>query len=72
LSAFEIGSLICGVAQSSKMLIVGRAIAGIGGGGLFTGMITIIAACAPVAKRPAYLGATMGVASIGLVCGPVS
>jgi len=54
------------------MLIVGRAIAGVGGAGLFIGIITIIAACAPVDKRPTYLGTTLGLASVGMVCGPVS
>jgi MFS transporter, DHA2 family, glioxin efflux transporter len=34
---FEIGSLICGVAQSSTTLIVGRAIAGVGGAGIASG-----------------------------------
>ena len=49
---FELGSLICGVATSSKMLIVGRAIAGIGGSGILNGGFTIIAGCVPMPKRP--------------------
>jgi len=40
---FEIGSLICALASSSTVLIVGRAIAGIGVGGLFSGALVIIA-----------------------------
>ena len=52
LGLFELGSLLCGVANSSDMLIVGRAIAGMGGSGLANGALTIIAACAPLAKRP--------------------
>lgn len=45
---FEIGSAICGAAQSSAMLIIGRAISGIGGSGLMNGTITIVqAACRP-------------------------
>jgi len=31
---FELGSLICGVAPNSTALIVGRAIAGVGGAGI--------------------------------------
>jgi MFS family permease len=31
---FEVGSALCGAAQSSVMLIVGRAIAGLGASGL--------------------------------------
>jgi MFS family permease len=49
---FEFGSLICGVATSSKMLIVGRAIAGMGTSGIMNGAFTIIAGCVPMAKRP--------------------
>jgi MFS family permease len=49
---FEIGSAICGAAQSSIMLIIGRAIAGIGVSGLMNGGLTIIAASAPLHKRP--------------------
>jgi MFS family permease len=32
---FEVGSLVCGVAPSMKVLILGRAIAGVGGAGIF-------------------------------------
>ena len=37
LGVFELGSLICGVAPNSTALIVGRAIAGMGSAGLFSG-----------------------------------
>lgn len=30
---FELGSLICGVAPNMNVLILGRAVAGVGGGG---------------------------------------
>ncbi|KIW90682.1 uncharacterized protein Z519_08465 [Cladophialophora bantiana CBS 173.52] len=43
ISVFELGSLICAVAPSSTALIVGRAIAGIGVGGIFSGSLVIIA-----------------------------
>ncbi|KZP00742.1 MFS general substrate transporter [Calocera viscosa TUFC12733] len=65
--AFEIGSLLCAVAPSSTAFIVGRAIAGLGGSGVFSGVYTIIAFAAPPAKRPAYtgiIGATYGLASV--------
>ena len=52
LGLFELGSLLCGVANSSDMLIVGRAVAGMGGAGLMNGGITIMAACLPLEKRP--------------------
>lgn len=54
-AVFELGSLICGVATSSKMLIVGRAIAGMASSGIMGGCFTIIAGCVPMAKRPCML-----------------
>ncbi|RDL40972.1 uncharacterized protein BP5553_00951 [Venustampulla echinocandica] len=71
IAIFEVGSLICAVSQSSNMFIVGRAIAGAGGSGLALGFFSILAASAPLDKRPLYLGIVMGVASLGLVLGPV-
>lgn len=64
---FEIGSLICAVAKNSTTLIVGRAIAGMGGAGIASGAYTIIAFSAPPKRRPAFtgvMGATFGVASV--------
>ncbi|ETI24732.1 hypothetical protein G647_04102 [Cladophialophora carrionii CBS 160.54] len=64
---FELGSLICAVANNSTTLIVGRAIAGMGGAGIASGSYTIIAFSAPPARRPAFtgiMGATFGVASV--------
>lgn len=40
---FELGSLICGVAPNSTTLIVGRAFAGLGNAGLFTGALVTLA-----------------------------
>lgn len=64
---FEIGSLICAVANNSTTLIVGRAIAGMGGAGIASGAYTIVAFSAPPKQRPAFtgiMGATFGVASV--------
>jgi MFS family permease len=49
---FEVGSAICGSAQSSKMLIIGRAVAGLGGSGLRNGALNVITECIPLSKRP--------------------
>ncbi len=64
---FEVGSLICAVAQNSTTFIVGRAIAGMGGAGIGSGAYTIIAFSAQPKLRPAFtglLGATYGTASV--------
>lgn len=64
---FELGSLICGVAPSSEGLIIGRAVAGMGAAGLFSGAVIIITQMVPLDKRPVYqgiLGAMFGIASV--------
>lgn len=49
---FELGSLLCGLATSSKMLIVARAVAGLGSSGLMNGSLTIIGSSVPLHKSP--------------------
>lgn len=49
---FEIGSLICGVTPNSNVLIIGRVIAGIGGGGMCVGGTSIVAFGASPKFRP--------------------
>lgn len=49
---FELGSVLCGAAIDSKMLIIGRAFAGFGAAGIINGTITIISSCVPFEKRP--------------------
>lgn len=64
---FEVGSAVCGAAPSSAALIVGRAIAGVGSAGIFSGALVIIAYSVPMVKRPIYtglIGAMYGIASI--------
>ncbi|MCJ1350729.1 MAG: hypothetical protein MMC33_000710 [Icmadophila ericetorum] len=64
---FEIGSLVCATAPSSPALIVGRAIAGLGAAGIFSGALTIIAHSLPIGKRPictSLVAAMYGPASI--------
>ncbi|KAL2816420.1 major facilitator superfamily domain-containing protein [Aspergillus cavernicola] len=68
---FELGSLICGVATSSMMLIIGRAVAGIGSSGIINGSLTIIAGSVPMHKRPALIGIMLGLSQLGLVLGPL-
>ncbi|KAF7718692.1 MFS-type toxin efflux pump [Penicillium ucsense] len=64
---FEVGSALCGGAPSSKAFIVGRAIAGMGSAGIFSGSSIIVAQIVPLAKRPMYvglMGSTFGISSI--------
>jgi len=56
IAIFELGSLICGVAPNSISLIIGRAVAGVGSAGIFSGALIIVAYSVPLVKRPMYSG----------------
>ncbi|KAF7902566.1 hypothetical protein EAF00_002469 [Botryotinia globosa] len=71
IAIFELGSLICATATSSNMLIVGRAIAGAGVGGLFTGSIIIVVYSLPLRKRPLAMGIISSMWGIASVAGPL-
>ncbi|KAI9824734.1 MAG: hypothetical protein M1832_001560 [Thelocarpon impressellum] len=68
---FELGSVVCGAAPSSKALIIGRAIAGLGTAGIFAGALVILAYCLPLAKRPAAFGLLGGLWGVASVAGPL-
>ncbi|RBA14580.1 major facilitator superfamily transporter [Fusarium proliferatum] len=68
---FEVGSLVCGVAPSSDVLIIGRAIAGIGVAGIFAGGLTIIASAIRPEKRSVNMGLMMGGFYINLPIGAI-
>ncbi|KAJ4419205.1 hypothetical protein N0V82_005112 [Gnomoniopsis sp. IMI 355080] len=68
---FELGSLICGVAPSSKALIVGRAIAGLGGAGLSVGGTIIVSLAVPPLKRPMIMGVIAMTYCVAAVLGPI-
>lgn len=68
---FEVGSLICGVAPTSTALIIGRAIAGVGSAGLFSGAILIIANSVPLRSRPTYTGLIGAMYGLASVAGPL-
>ncbi|KAI1775073.1 MFS general substrate transporter [Hypoxylon cercidicola] len=68
---FEVGSALCGAAQTSDMLIVGRAIAGAGASGLLSGSILIVSSCVPLERRPPLIGIVQGVAQLGTVIAPL-
>ncbi|CAG9948466.1 unnamed protein product, partial [Clonostachys rosea f. rosea IK726] len=68
---FEVGSLICGVAPTSKALVAGRAIAGLGGAGLSVGGTSIISLTVPPAKRPLMMGVIGMTYCLSAVLGPL-
>lgn len=68
---FELGSLICGVAPSSVVFIVGRAISGVGSAGIMSGAITVIVYAVPLARRPLFQGLFGAVFGLASVVGPL-
>ncbi|KAJ7284548.1 MFS transporter [Mycena rebaudengoi] len=68
---FEVGSALCGAAPNSEALIVGRAIAGLGSAGIFTGALIIIAHSVPLSKRPLFTGLIGAMYGIASVAGPL-
>ena len=71
ITLFEVGSLICGVAPTSTALIVGRAIAGIGVAGIFSGALVIISMTVPLPKRPLVFGMFGLVWGVSSIAGPL-
>lgn len=71
ISIFELGSLVCGAAPNSNALIIGRAVAGLGSAGVFSGVLIIIAFTVPLQQRPMYSGIVGAVYGIASVAGPL-
>jgi EmrB/QacA subfamily drug resistance transporter len=68
---FVAGSVISTLAPSMEMLILGRAIQGIGGGGLGALALTVIGDVVPPHERGQYQGYISGMWGIASLAGPV-
>jgi MFS family permease len=68
---FEIGSAICGAAPTSTVFIIGRAVAGLGSAGLFSGSLLIMIPMIPLHRRPAFQGLFGMVFGLASVMGPL-
>jgi MFS family permease len=71
LAIFEFGSLICGATPTSTGLIIGRAIAGLGSAGIFSGTVMIIALSVPLRHRSTYTSLVDSTYAIASVTGPL-
>ncbi|KAJ3066206.1 hypothetical protein HDU98_010479 [Podochytrium sp. JEL0797] len=71
LYVFEVGSLICALAQSMNVLIVGRAIAGIGGGGLVPLAYIVISDITSEKERGKFLAGAGAMLGMGTTLGPI-
>ncbi|CAG8555437.1 2757_t:CDS:2, partial [Ambispora gerdemannii] len=67
IGVFELGSLLCAIAQNITSMIIFRAIAGMGGGGILSLVMIIISDIVPLEDRGKYqglIGAAFGIASL--------
>jgi len=71
IAIFVAGSVIGGLATGMTGLIVGRAVQGLGGGGLMILSQAIIADVVPARERGRYMGIMGGVFAISSVAGPL-
>ncbi|WP_431042587.1 DHA2 family efflux MFS transporter permease subunit [Streptomyces sp. P1-3] len=67
---FVLGSIMSGAANSMLVLIIARAIQGIGGGGLMVTAMALIADVIPLRERGKYQGALGAVFGVTTVVGP--
>ncbi|KKA24690.1 Bcmfs1, multidrug efflux transporter [Rasamsonia emersonii CBS 393.64] len=70
IAIFELGSLICATAPNAVALTCGRAIAGLGAAGIFSGGIMVTTKVIPLDHRAAYLGIMSGVFGVAAIVGP--
>ncbi|TVY88119.1 Efflux pump, partial [Lachnellula willkommii] len=68
---FAVGSIVAAVATNFTMMLVGRSIQGIGGGGILTLGEIIVTDLVPLASRGAYFGYLGSIWAIGSVTGPL-
>ncbi|KAI9645412.1 hypothetical protein NHQ30_006151 [Ciborinia camelliae] len=68
---FEVGSVVCGAAPNMSSLIVGRAICGLGGTGMYTGALTLLSMLPAEHERSTYIGLTGLVWGSGMLLGPI-
>lgn len=68
---FELGSAVCGAAPNITALIVGRALCGLGGSGMYLGVMSLIAATTTVQERPLYVGGIGLTWGLGTILGPL-
>ncbi|KXJ86842.1 major facilitator superfamily transporter [Microdochium bolleyi] len=67
---FTAGTILCCVASSITVLLVGRSLQGIGGGGVYVLSLVIFTDIVPLRFRPKWYGAILGAWALGTCTGP--
>ncbi|KAJ6521163.1 ABC transporter [Mycena vulgaris] len=68
---FELGSLVCGVAQNVEQLIAGRTVSGIGAAAIFVSTIQMLSQSTRLEDRPRLFGMFGAVFGFASVIGPL-
>ncbi|ANB12839.1 Vba5p [Sugiyamaella lignohabitans] len=68
---FAVGSIICAVAHSFTVLIIGRTIQGVGGGGILVLTEIIVTDLVPLRERGKYFGYIGAVWALGTIVAPI-
>jgi len=68
---FEVGSALCGAAPNMSALIVGRALAGLGGIGMYLGVLSLLHHTTTIQERPLYVAGVGLTWAMGTILGPV-
>ncbi|KIW63956.1 hypothetical protein PV04_08917 [Phialophora macrospora] len=69
--SFTVGTILCAVARSIGLMLVGRCLQGIGGGGVIILSLVIFSDIVPLRFRPQYVGVLQGAWALGSVIGPI-
>ncbi|KAJ7719163.1 ABC transporter [Mycena olivaceomarginata] len=68
---FEIGSLVCALAQNMGSLIAGRTVSGAGAAGMFVAMLQVLSQATRLEDRPKYMGMLGVVFVLSSIVGPL-
>ena len=68
---FDVGSAICGAAPTMDAMIIGRALAGVGGAGMYVGCLSLLSLTTSLRERPIYMASIGFTWGTGTVLGPI-
>ncbi|OTA60806.1 major facilitator superfamily transporter [Hypoxylon sp. EC38] len=71
IAAFTLGTILCCVAKGIAVMLVGRCIQGVGGGGIHSLSLVTQTDFVPLRWRPKWYGITLAAWAIGLSVGPI-
>ena len=71
ITIFTVGAIVAAVANNFTVILVGRSLQGIGGGGVLVVPEIIITDLVPLARRPTYFSIFSAIWALGSVMGPI-